>query len=252
MAEETRVRGEVLRTRDFIGRDVIDPQGEKVGKIGDVLIDRQSGTVRFLDLDFGMLRRHHALVPVEQIEWGTADFMLGHWTDDEIKALPPYDAEQPLTGDVLDEMARSYPRFYGSADDQAPIAAPGDSTVVPLKEAKDFQLSKDAPNLRGWNVFGADGERVGTVSEMLVDPGAMKVRYLDVDLLDDLFLLKDDRHVIVPTEAIDPRERGKDVWIAGLPAAAVARLPAYTGGTVDPRMEAAVRDAFAGDRDRIE
>lgn len=245
MAEHGTGRGEVLRARDFIGRDVLDAKGEKVGTIGDLLVDRRNGRVQFLDLDFGLIRKHHVLLPVEQVEWGEKEFVLGRWTSDQVKALPAYEGDRPLTAEVLDEMARAHPRFYGSGDAREPVAAPGDTRIVPLREAKDFKLASDAPDLRGWNVFGEDGERVGTVTEVLVDPVAMKVRYLDVDLLDDLFLLKDDRHVLIPAEAVDLRERGKDVWIKGLRAEAVARLPAYTGGVVDPATELTVRDAFA-------
>ena len=57
---------------------------------------------------------------------------------------------------------------------RAPIE--GEARVVPLSEAKNFRLEKGAPDLRGWNVFGSDGERVGVVSQLLVDPTALKVR----------------------------------------------------------------------------
>ena len=91
---------------------------------------------------------------------------------------------------------------------------------------------------------GADGERLGVVSQLLVDPTALKVRYADVDVHEDLFRLRDDRHVLVPLELIDLRERGKDAWVEGLTAAEVASLPAYSGGPVPPAMEMAVQDAF--------
>jgi hypothetical protein len=86
---------------------------------------------------------------------------------------------------------------------------------------------------------------------MLVDPAAMKIRYLDVDLDDDLFTLTDDRHVLVPTEAVDLQERSRDVWIRDLGAEKVAVLPAYMGGPVDSLVEERVRGTFGGgDRGR--
>lgn len=235
-------RGSVLRTKEFLGRDVMDASGAKVGTIGDLLVDRRDGRIRFLDLNLGVLRKQHVLIPVEQLEWGKADFVLGRWTGAEVKTLPTYDPDKPLTDELLEELGRSHPRFYGDAD-ALPVAE-GERRVLPMKEAKDFKLSGGAPDLRGWNVFGADGERVGTVTEMLVDPGAMKIRYLDVDLLDDLFLLEDDRHVLVPLEMIELKERGEDAWVAHLRAEEIARLPAYTGGPVDPLVEERVRRAF--------
>ncbi|HEX6039298.1 MAG TPA: hypothetical protein VFZ20_14700, partial [Longimicrobium sp.] len=82
--------------------------------------------------------------------------------------------------------------------------------------------------------------------EMLVDPDQLKVRYLDVDVADDLFLLREDRHVVIPIEAVELRERGEDVWVHGLTAQQAAMLPAYMGGPVDPLVEMRVREAFAG------
>jgi hypothetical protein len=93
-------------------------------------------------------------------------------------------------------------------------------------------------------VFAGDNERVGVVKEMLVDPVAMKIRFVSVDLADDLFNLHEDRHVLVPMETVELRERGEDAWIMGATARQVAALPAYTGGAVDRWMERAVLHAF--------
>ncbi|HEX2191100.1 MAG TPA: PRC-barrel domain-containing protein [Longimicrobiaceae bacterium] len=251
MAESVGPRAEVRRTRDFIGWDVWDSRGEKIGTVSDLLIDR-TGLVRFLAVDFGLLRRGHVLLPVTSVDWGE-DAMVSHWTRDDVRGLPAYEPDRPLTTEMYDELRRSHPRFYGGeAGAAAPVSMPGEARIVPLKEAKDFKLAEGAPDLRGWDVYAADRQRVGTVSEMLVDPTAMKIRYLDVDLADDLFTLKEDRHVLVPAEAVDLQDRSRDVWIRDLAAEAVAALPAYGGGAVDPLVEERVRGAFGGGRRRQE
>ncbi|HET7274656.1 MAG TPA: PRC-barrel domain-containing protein [Longimicrobiaceae bacterium] len=243
MPEGTSPRVEVLRTRDLVGLDVIDAGGERVGNVADLLIDR-NGTLRFLDVRLGVLK-NHVLLPVETVDWHNAEALVVHrWSREQVRGLPAYDADVPLTRALLDEMALAHPRYYGGEQASRNVAAPSDARILPLKDAREFRLAKDAPNLRGWNVFGADGERVGQVTEMLVDPETTKVRYLDVDLADDLFLLKEDRHVLIPTEFVDLRERGKDVWVRQLDAKEVAQLPAYTGGPVDPTMEDRVRIVF--------
>jgi hypothetical protein len=75
---------------------------------------------------------------------------------------------------------------------------------------------------------------------------AMKIRYLAVDLADDLFNLKEDRHVLIPLEAVELRERGQDVWVRDIGSAEIAALPAYTGGAVRPWLEQATDAAFTG------
>ena len=245
MAENPAARAEVLRTRDLIGWAVADPAGATVGTVSDLLIGRD-GRVRYLAVKRGLLLGASVLVPVDELEWGEQSLRLTRWLDAELRRLPTYDGDRPLSNDVIEEMGRAHPRFYGPP---LPFDAPGlegGTRVVPLREARQFRLPKGAPNIRGWNVFGEDHERIGVVEEMLVDPEGMKVRYLDVDVSDDLFLLKEDRHVIIPMEAVELRERGEDVWIHGLTAKQVSMLPAYTGGALDPLVEMRVREAFAG------
>jgi len=243
MSDTTAPRAEVLRTRDFVGWAVTGRDGANVGTVSDILIDR-GGRVRFLAVEEpGMFRKRTVLLPVESMDWGDGALTVG-WSESEVRALPPYDGDVPLTGAVLEELERAYPRHYGAGGDQ-PLPVPGDGPrVVPLKDAKEFRLAKGAPNLRGWSVYGSDNEKVGTVVEMLVDPAAMKIRYLDVDVDDDLFALTDDRHVLVPLEAVELRERSRDAWVTNLAAREIVHLPAYMGGPVDPLVDEAVRRSF--------
>ncbi len=242
MANANDPRAEILRSRDFIGWAVTSSNGANVGTVSDILIDRK-GQVRYLAIDPGFFKKAY-LLPVEALEWGEGSLQ-STWSDAEVKRLPPYDASVALTAPVLAELGRAFPRHYGSHMG-TPFDPGTGATVVPLKDAKDFRLAKGAPNLKGWTVFGADNEKVGTVTQMLVDPVAMKVKYLDVDVDDDLFGLSDDRHVLVPLEYAELRERNQDVWVQGLASRDLVTLPAYLGGPVDPLLEEASTQAFSG------
>ena len=240
MANGDAPRAEILRSRDFIGWTVTSADGDNVGTVSDILIDR-AGKVRFLAVDPGLFKKPY-LVPVEALEWGD-NALQSAWSLADIRRLPPYDSSVALTPPVLEELGRAYPRHYGSRIGE-PVGPGEGARVVPLKDAKDFRLSKGAPNLKGWSVYGSDAEKVGVVTQMLVDPLAMKVRYIDVDLADDLFGLTDDRHVLVPLEAVELRERSEDVWVQGMVGRDIATLPAYLGGPVDPLLEEGVESAF--------
>jgi sporulation protein YlmC with PRC-barrel domain len=241
-------RPAVLRSREIIGRDVVDSAGAKVGSIRDLLLDRRHGTIRFLEVDLGVMR-DKVLVPIRHVDWGRDAFVLHGAIGKQLKNLPTYDADKAFTGEMLDELAWAYPSFYGEEAD-APIA-PGaaDPSFVSIGSAKDFKIPKEEPDVRGWHVFGSDGERIGKVTDLLVDPAAMKVAYLVVDLMDDLFLLKDDRHVLIPAEAADLKQRGDDVWVRGLAARDVARLPAYSSTAADPLVLERVDQAFRSGRE---
>lgn len=246
MTDITPAPPAVLRMRDFHGWDVIDRDGEKVGGIADLLLDRR-GKLRYVSVEFGFPRRS-VLLPIEQLEWGDDRLILRAFTREQVLALPPYDPNQTLDETLLAEMLAAFPWMYDPEAEpwRAPAAQPH---VIPLSDAKEFKLEAGAPDLRGWNVFGSDGERAGTVAQLLVDPATRKVRYLDVDLLEDLFHLRDDRHVLVPMESARLKERGRDVWVQGLPASRIGRLPAYIGGPVPVVMEDALA-AAAADRPR--
>jgi sporulation protein YlmC with PRC-barrel domain len=247
MAENAAARAEVLRTRDLIGWAVADPAGATVGSVSDLLIGRD-GRVRYLAVKRGILGST-VLIPVEELDWGDQSMRLTRWLDADVRRLPPYNADGPLSAELVEEMGRAHPRFYGPP---LPFDAPGveaQPRIVPLKDAREFRLPKDAPNPRGWEVFGADNERVGVVEGLLVDPSQMRVAYLDVDIAEDLFLLREDRHVVVPMEFVELRERGSDVWVKGLTAREIALLPAYTGGGLDPLVEQRVEHAFNLPRD---
>jgi sporulation protein YlmC with PRC-barrel domain len=247
MTEATHSDVALLRSRQIIGQDVVDAGGEKLGKVTDLLLDRREGEVRYLDVDLGLFQKR-VLMPVRSLDWrADGQALTSRWTKAEVKALPAFDPNQPFTEALIAEMARAYPDFYGTPRPAAPVADPDRAVprIVPMRDARDFKISKGDTDPRGWNVFGADGERVGKVDEMLVDPAALKIRYLAVDLADDLFLLKEDRHVLIPLEQVELKERGNDVWIRGASAREVARLPAYRGGSVEPVMEDAVREVFS-------
>jgi hypothetical protein len=65
-------------------------------------------------------------------------------------------------------------------------AVPG-TAVKPLSHLHKYRISEGDPDVRGWEVFGADGRKMGEVDDLLVDTEALRVRYLDVCLDLNLF-----------------------------------------------------------------
>jgi hypothetical protein len=112
--------------------------------------------------------------------------------------------------------------------------------IAPLKELKDYKVASDDPDVRGWKVLGRDGRKIGDVHDLLVDTAAMRVRYLDVELDDDLLrnlpavpgtahtgALMEHRHVLVPIGTARLDDDHDDVYIESLDAHDVAVLPPY-------------------------
>lgn len=99
--------------------------------------------------------------------------------------------------------------------------------VVPLDELDDFRVADGDPDVRGWDVIASDGRKVGEVDELLVDTAAMKVRYLDVDLDDEVLAGGENRHVLIPIGYARLDETEDRIFVDELDSARLAALPVY-------------------------
>ena len=159
----------------------------------------------------------------------------------------------------------------GAATLDAPV-----SQIAPLKELKDYKVASDDPDVRGWNVIGRDGRTIGEVHDLLVDTGAMRARYLDVELDHELVasapvvpgtagvvgahaapgmagagpvLDRSDRreaehHVLVPIGMATLDEDHDQVHLDGFDAPDVAVLPAYDHKAFSREYESGLRRRF--------
>jgi hypothetical protein len=224
-AEGWDVRGWTVRT------EVGD---EKVGKVEDMLLDG-SGTLRYLEVDLGFLKKH-VLVPLDRAhaDLETETVHIEAFSKDQLEAVPEY----ALEPESLDEgYERRLAAVYGVRPDPAVSTrglepAPNDEGALDLSRMKslekDYQVAGDDP--RGWSVVTADGQTVGEVAELLMDPSAMKARFLDVSVDEKkLDLERVDRHILLPAERVRLERGKKRVVVGGLLAADLARYPQYGG-----------------------
>jgi len=118
--------------------------------------------------------------------------------------------------------------------------------VVPLDQLDDYQVADGDPDVRGWEVIAADGRKVGEVDQLLVDTAAMKVRYLDVDVDEELagHGPAEDRHVLIPI-GYARLDLDEDRVIVDLLASRdVVTLPEYNHGPITRDFEADLRRRF--------
>ena len=120
----------------------------------------------------------------------------------------------------------------------------GEPRIARLSDLSDWELKDDQPDVRGWNVVGADGTRVGDVHELLADPSARRVRYLDIEVADGDASV--DRHVAVPIGAARIDENAKNVTISAA-GTGIHELPRYSGGAPDRAYESRVASCYGCD-----
>jgi uncharacterized protein (TIGR02271 family) len=78
-----------------------------------------------------------------------------------------------------------------------------------LSELSGYSVGPDDPDVRGWNVVGNDGEKIGKVDDLLVDTNRMKVAALEVDMKGG------GDHVHVPVERVDVDRSRKEIRMSG-------------------------------------
>lgn len=115
-----------------------------------------------------------------------------------------------------------------------------------LDDLSDFKVADGEPDIRGWDVLGSDRRKIGKVHDLLVDTGAMKVRYLDVELDRKELNLKDDRHVLVPIGVARLDDRNDDVQLPGLSARELTTLPNYDHKSITRDREREILQGFPG------
>ena len=119
--------------------------------------------------------------------------------------------------------------------------------VVPLDQLDDYKVAEGDPDVRGWEVVASDGRKIGEVDQLLVDTAAMKVRYLDVDVDNDLVAGAtdaSDRHVLIPIGYARLDEGSDRVIVDQLASGDVVGLPEYTHGPITRDFETSVRSRF--------
>ena len=96
-----------------------------------------------------------------------------------------------------------------------------------LRDLTEFEVADGNPDVRGWAVRGSNGQALGTVFELIVDPEAMKVRYLDVELATRLNLSEHENHILLPIGAASLDDDGDNVFVPALNAESVLSYPPY-------------------------
>ena len=113
-----------------------------------------------------------------------------------------------------------------------------------LRDLTDFEVADDNPDVRGWTVRGNDGQALGIVFELIVDPEVLKVRYLDIEL-DARFQIKEyENHILLPVGVASLDAEGDNVFVPALNAESVLNYPPYVEIQVTRTYETAMMRAL--------
>lgn len=100
----------------------------------------------------------------------------------------------------------------------------------------DFEIVDGEPDIRGWDVKNATGQKIGEVEDLIVDAAQKKVRYMVVDLgHNDLNL--DDRKILLPIGLAELDTKEDDVLIPRIQTEQLRSLPVYDKDHLDAEVE---------------
>lgn len=130
------------------------------------------------------------------------------------------------------------------------------SRVTPLRNLHGYRIAEGDPDVRGWEVVGGDGRRIGSVNDLLVDTAEGKVRYLDVQLDTGLYRkgeTEDNRQDWRPepaddaTPELDPLAAGSVIGMAAVPGTVIT--PSLAGASTV--TEYLVRETLSDEENRL-
>ena len=116
-----------------------------------------------------------------------------------------------------------------------------------LRDLTDFEVADDNPDVRGWAVRGSDGRALGSVHELIVEPDALKVRYLDVELDASFQRGQHENHILLPIGVAALDIDDDNVFVPALNAETVLQYPPYSEVQITRDYEEAMLRALGLD-----
>lgn len=107
----------------------------------------------------------------------------------------------------------------------------------------NFEIVKGEPDIRGWDVRYKNGEKIGSIEELIFDTKAKKVRYMIVDL-DENELRLENRKVLIPIGFAELDGKNDDVLIPNVSVDQLCSLPDYKRNSLSPELERNISSIF--------
>ncbi|MDQ1701325.1 MAG: hypothetical protein QOF57_577 [Frankiaceae bacterium] len=117
------------------GATVIGADGERIGEVGQVLVDTATGAPEWVSVQTGLLGNRQTLVPITEATLGSGELTVP-FTKDQIKAAPNIAPDQDLS---QEEESRLYAHYGVSySDAPSPSGLPETGQGMTGRESRDM------------------------------------------------------------------------------------------------------------------
>jgi sporulation protein YlmC with PRC-barrel domain len=182
-----------LRASEIMGTDVHNLQGEKIGEVGDIVVDISNGEAPYalIAYDPGLLRgERFVAVPLKSLR-------ITNGSERIALDATPGNLEQRAVG--KDEWR----------------------TALSDAQRENFHAIRTS-DMIGKNVKNRQGDNIGEIQDVMVDLSSQKVQHVVLEV--DRGLTTPDRHVAVPISAFGPAE-GDDQLALNVSAQELQAMP---------------------------
>ncbi|MPY94050.1 MAG: hypothetical protein GEV08_13605 [Acidimicrobiia bacterium] len=93
---------------ELTGHEVIDETGGKIGKVADVIYATDTAEPAYVRVDFGLLKSHHVLVPLEDAYRSDHGALVVPYDKDTVKHAPKVPTPVALTRPLEEELGTYY------------------------------------------------------------------------------------------------------------------------------------------------
>ncbi len=138
----------------WIGEQLVGTDGDKIGKIDQVYVDRETGDPKFLAVKTGLFGSNVSFVPIEEARGGSGDVSVPY-TKDQVKDAPNVDADGEISREEERRIFEHYSLSYSEYDgpDHESLLGQGTGTTGTGTE-REGRFERDA---------SADADARGTV-----------------------------------------------------------------------------------------
>lgn len=252
---------------DLAGLPADDVAQRPIGAVAGVLSEADNGLIRYLDVNLDSLGRH-VLIPIghvriEERADGTR-VRLRAAAREDLDDIPPYDPESmDLENGYESELIIAFSRlFYGEhyyahpAYDHGrlyaglhPVVRDGEPsgeepTLAPLSRLDRWRVAGGEPDVRDWSVESGAGETLGVVRDLVIEPAAKQVRYVQLEL-------PDGESTLLPIGFLALDTEDRVVRAPALLAEDMDRIPRYEGDldrAAERRLLEAIESSVRGQR----
>jgi uncharacterized protein (TIGR02271 family) len=138
------------------GRTAVDRDGDKIGTIEDVYLDRRSGEPEWVAIKTGLFGSNVSFVPIADASPAGDDIRVG-FEKDRVKDAPNVEADGELSPEEERRLYEHYDRDYGDWDESS-------------EDRTEGLLGRDADRERGTGTVDRDGDADGTVGRDVSGP----------------------------------------------------------------------------------